>query len=141
MLWKNGIPSAVPWEKGEQGVAGRVRKPWSRGETMGLGSGLIPIATLCQVTSLPAHFLLAISSESRSLPLARSLFSLLYSFEFTHPTDLFHTNPVSCLSSNAEASGKKMGFLPKSIYIACLSLPTPPIHHGLCLAFPPHIAF
>lgn len=40
-------------KKGERGITGRVREIWSHVETLGLGSDLIPIATLCQATSPP----------------------------------------------------------------------------------------
>lgn len=84
---------------------------WNHGTTVGLGSGLIPIATLCQATSPPAPFLL-VSPVKATSPGRVSLFSTLYSPEPSPPTDLFRATPKPSLPSKAEPSEKKMGFYP-----------------------------
>lgn len=59
ILWKSGMPSAVPGGNGEWRITGRVREIWRHRETVGLGSGLTPVTALCQTVSPPDPSLLA----------------------------------------------------------------------------------
>lgn len=129
ILWKSGMPSAVPGGNGEWRITGRVREIWRQRDG---GTGVRPHSRNCtvsdRVTSRPLPPCL--SPMRAQLPLAGSPFS-----PFCTPLSPLHPQ-IHCVPTLSPVSTLKLLGSEWDLPIARLHSLSQTIHQGLSLDFP-----